>query len=179
MISLYIIHNFVGTHDIQNVSRNATHLKVTFVGNSTAKGALIILVSNGTCSYDYITAEKVDSESILDFKISDEDLQSFQSDPAVLVFDIKTNGLLKNVTELRPSFQLVNDGQPCLTTDVTCDSQASCNHSKWLYHALPFFQNTTIGLSLWTPNAPACYNYTFQHIHAWCMYLLVKYCMCI
>ena len=119
MVIIIIIHLhiiYIGTHDVQNVTSNITHLTVSFVQNSQAQGALIIFISDGTCLYNYTVAEKT-GDSIL---ISDQ-----TNSTVVIIFDIEANGLLKNVTSLRPAVRLDHDRQPCLTT---CDSEASCNY---------------------------------------------------
>ena len=114
-----------GTHDIQNVSVNSSHVTISFVNNTIAMGAFIIFnqssSENNSCSYDYIPAQRKE-DSILILELLTEDVQ-FQRVSTILAYDIESNGLLKNTTLLRPSFLLqVDELQPCI---VTCDSNSS------------------------------------------------------
>ena len=115
---IIVYYVYIGTHDIQDISSNVTHLTVSFVQNSQAQGALIIFISDGTCSYNYTVANKTGDSILISQQINN-------STDSVFAFDIEANGLLKNVTSLRPAVRLDHDRQPCITT---CDSEPSCNY---------------------------------------------------
>ena len=100
--------------------REGSEIIVFFVGHTSAQGAFFICNRmNGSNQFNYIVANKLGNDTI-EFGILELD-EEVHSDCDILVYDIESNGLLKETTALRPAYTI---HEVCI---LGCELPASSN----------------------------------------------------
>lgn len=99
---MILVHYYTGTYDIQQVLRKESEIEVVFVRQTSAWGAFIVCKDiNESNQFNYIVARKLRNDTI-ELGVLGLD-QHVQSDCEILMYDIESNGLLKETATLRPA----------------------------------------------------------------------------
>ena len=126
----FLMELSIGTFDVQNVSREASNIIISFMQNTTARGAFVVCSINS--SFDNITfnynVAQLTGDTI-EYRILSENVNYSHLD-SILVYDIESDGLLQqNTTDLRPASILSVQKE----FSIECEEQDPCNALCMMY----------------------------------------------